>query len=331
MVNPRSGNDVRRVLASASSSTLEDKVGIVRRVVRGAREMGVREVWTMREPHRIVGRATETLDGITVHVLDGPIDNTEHDSTNAAAAMRDAGCAALVVLGGDGTNRAVAKGWPDVPVVPLSTGTNNAFPVWVEPTVAGVAVGLVATGAVAIDDVARAVKVVRVEIERRCDDTGDVVVDHELALVDAVAVDDPFVGSLELFDPETMRAAVLTRAEPAAIGFAAVGGLVEPLDADDPGGLALRFVPPATPGARRVLAPTAPGHFSWIGLGEVARLAPGDVVTVEGPTILAFDGERKRRLRDGDRARLWVAADGPRVIDVAAVVRAGVAAGRFRG
>ena len=55
--------------------------------------------------------------------------------------MREAGCGALVVLGGDGTQRAVAKAWRDAPLVPLSTGTNNVFPLHVEATAAGLAAG----------------------------------------------------------------------------------------------------------------------------------------------------------------------------------------------
>ena len=60
--------------------------------------------------------------------------------------MRAAGAAAIVVLGGDGTHRVVAKACGDVPLCALSTGTNNAFPEMREATVAGLATGLVATG-----------------------------------------------------------------------------------------------------------------------------------------------------------------------------------------
>ena len=59
--------------------------------------------------------------------------------------MRAAGVAAIVVLGGDGTHRVVAKACGDVPICALSTGTNNAFPEMRETTVAGLATGLVAT------------------------------------------------------------------------------------------------------------------------------------------------------------------------------------------
>jgi hypothetical protein len=323
IVNPRSGDDVRRVIASAGSSTLEDKVSIVRRVVKGAVAVGATRFVTNVEPHQIVRRATETMRGVTIDRLDGPIEHNEDDTTRAAARMRDLGCAVVVVLGGDGTNRAAAKGWPALPVIPLSTGTNNAFPYWVEPTVAGAAAGILATGVIAATgDVMRTAKVVRVEMPETPEST-------DLALIDAVAVADRWVGSLELFDPDTMRVAVLTRADPAAIGFSAVGGLLQPCSPDDPHGLLVRFTPPGNGAGLHLRAPTAPGHFAEMGVAEVRQLALGEPVAVDGPLLLAFDGERKRRLLEGERAVLRVCRDGPRVVDVAAVMAGAAQRGVF--
>ena len=43
--------------------------------------------------------------------------------------------------------------------------------------------------------------------------------------------------------------------------------------------------------------------------------------------LLAFDGERKRRLHVGETATLRVVRDGPRVVDVRAVMTAAARAG----
>ena len=51
--------------------------------------------------------------------------------------MCDREVAAIVVLGGDGTHRVVAKACGDTPICAISTGTNNAFPDLRETTVAG--------------------------------------------------------------------------------------------------------------------------------------------------------------------------------------------------
>ena len=323
-------------MASAGSSTLDDKVSIVRRIVRGAVANGVTRLVTNREPHYIVRRATETMAGVHVDYAVAAIDNTEGDSTEAARAMRAQGCPVVVVLGGDGTNRAVCKGWPDVPLIPLSTGTNNAFPIWCEPTVAGLAAALVARGVVAVDDVSAPTKLVHVDVvlapQNRSSDRWDrrsgVSDEPDIALIDAAAVADPFVGSLELFDPATMQTLMLTRADPSAIGFSAVGGLLHPVsDADDHG----LFVALCEPGVapKRLLAATAPGHLAVVGIGHHRVVGLGESVTIDGPTILAFDGERKRRLLEGDRATLTIRRDGPRVIDVGKAMRLAAHTGFF--
>jgi ATP-NAD kinase len=67
--------------------------------------------------------------------------------TFAARAMAGAGVGVIVTLGGDGMNRLVAVGAGETPLLPIPAGTNNAFAEPVEPTVAGVAAGLVARGA----------------------------------------------------------------------------------------------------------------------------------------------------------------------------------------
>ena len=303
VVNPRSGNDVRRVIASAGSSTLEDKTSIVRRVVLGARLLGATSFITHHEPHQIVRRATETLRGITIEKVGEPIENTEHDTTRAVEIMRERGCAVVLVLGGDGTNRAAAKGWPDLPVLPLSTGTNNAFPYWVEPTVAGSAAGLLATGVVPSDDTAlKQAKVVRIAMP----DGGE-----ELALIDAVAVADPWVGSLELFDPATMRTAVLTRADtPRPSASRRWGGLLVPCGAEEErAACSCGSAPSTTTRPPCCTRPPPRGTTRPSASAKRASLHLGAGVTVEGPVLLAFDGERKRRLQAGETAELRVVRD----------------------
>src|SRR4051794_29878472 len=307
IANPVSGKDIRRLLANASSSTLQEKYTIVRRVLIGAAEVGVGRFLFLPEPHRICLRATETLD-LPCRYEEVPLALRfdESDTVRTATAMRHEGVGAVVVLGGDGTNRATVMGWPDAPLVPVSTGTNNVFPRFVEATVAGEAAGLVAAGHVQLGEVSRPAKVVEVEVDGEADD---------LALVDAVLLDERLVGSRALFHPETLRLAVLARAEPAAVGVSSVGGLLEPCDAEDEHGVLVRFgAPDAT--ARRLRAPLAPGWYAELGLDACTRIDLDEAVEVEGPGILAFDGERQRLLQPGQRARLQVRRIGPHVIDV---------------
>ncbi|WP_420639855.1 hypothetical protein [Candidatus Poriferisocius sp.] len=326
--NPRSGSDVRRLLTSAASSTIENKISILRRVIHGAFEAGVEQVVLTRDPFSITRRATENLQlPLEVVFLDLPLYHDERDSVEAARAMRSFGCGAVVSLGGDGTNRALTLGWPDAPLIPLSTGTNNAFPVHVEPTVAGMAAGLIATGAVDRSAHSARAKVVAVEVHGPAPDGAEE--SSDLALVDAVAVDDPYVGSLELFDPETLLVGVFTRADPAAIGFSGLAGAVLPCTPEEDRGVVLQFSPPSGNPARLVRAPLAPGWFTSVGLAGSDYVDLGAPVEVAGPCLLAFDGERSRRLHPGQVAALRVVRHGPRVIDVGSVVHFGTRAGAF--
>jgi hypothetical protein len=320
IANPVSGKDIRRLVANAPTSTLQEKYTIVRRAVIGAVEAGADEFWFLPEPHRLGARATETLHlPARYHHVDLDPRYDEGDTIRTAAALRDLGCGAVVVLGGDGTNRAVALGWRDAPVVPISTGTNNVFPYHVEATLAGAAAGLVASGRLPLAEVSQPAKVVAVEVDDEADD---------LALIDAVLVDERFVGSRALFDPPALRLAVLSRAEPASVGVSSIGGLLEPCGVADDAGVLVQLAP-AAEAPTRLRAPLAPGWYAEVGVAAHGRLALGEVVEVTGPGLLAFDGERHRRLRPGQRARLRVERRGPQVIDVAEALGRAAACGAF--
>jgi predicted polyphosphate/ATP-dependent NAD kinase len=317
IANPASGKDIRRLVARASVFDNQEKLNIVRRAVAGAIAGGARRFLLMPDTHGIAREATKGLEGeAAFETLDSPLTSSVLDTLRAAAQLRDRECSAVIVLGGDGTNRAVVSAWRDAPIVPISTGTNNVFPRMVEATVAGAAAGLVASGAVTLEEAAARAKAVHVEIDGERDD---------LALIDAALIDEAFVGSRAVWDTSRLRRLVLARADPASVGLSAIGGLVRPVFATDDAGLDV--IP--GPGGQIVRAPIAPGLFSPVPIASVRVLAPGETVTVRGPGILAFDGERERRLRDGQESTLAVRRDGPRVIDVAKVLQVAACRGLF--
>jgi hypothetical protein len=258
--------------------------------------------------------STMQLD-VEVVELSVPRTHDERETVAAAAALRDMEVGAVVVLGGDGTNRVVTKGWSDAPIVPLSTGTNNVFPAHIEPTIGGAAAGLVAAGAIALDAAARRAKVVHVDVEGE---------EPDFALVDAVLTADVVVGDRTPFDASRLRAAVLAIADPAAVGISPIGGLLTPCGRDDDAAVSIRF------GEGRVLtAPISPGLYTRVGVVACDRIELGAVVGVTGPGILAFDGDRRRVVKDGQVVRLGVERDGPWVIDVPRTMAAAAAAGVY--
>ena len=318
IANPASGRDIRRLVANASTSTLNDKVTSVRRALIGATQCGADRVLVLGDGSQIVRRAVTPV-GLE-HVVEEIVAPRHHDMRDTIAgarAMGEAGCAAVIVLGGDGTNRAVALGWPSVPVIPISTGTNNAFPLTIEPTLAGSAAGLLASGRVAIAEVAAAAAVVHLEIEGEGSD---------LAVVDAVLLDGGLVGSMLLFEPDRMASAVVARVNPAALGMCGLAGVLHPRHA---GPVSIVFG--AGREQRLVSVPIAPGAFAEMTIASSSPLELGEVVEWRGPGVLAFDGERTRKLHDGQRARVWVEQDGPLVVDVARALALGAERGGFGG
>jgi hypothetical protein len=316
-VNPASGKDVRRLVARASVFDNQEKCAIVRRAIVGALGAGSRDFVYLPDTHHIAETAfAEFGDEVSARALDAPRSGSAHDTTYGAAACRDAGCAVVVTLGGDGTNRAFAKGWRDAPLLPISTGTNNVFPRMVEATVAGAAAGLVACGIVPLDACALRAKWIDVAIDDEEDD---------LALIDAVLSSERFVGARALLESDALRLAVLTRADAAAVGMTAIGGLLRPTPADGPEGLVVEL----GAGSLRLRAPIAPGLYREVWVTSARRLSPDETIEVRGPGVLAFDGERERVLKRGQRARLRLRTDGPWVVDVRRALERGACAGAF--
>lgn len=312
LVNPVSGRDVRRLAARARSSTPQDKRNQVSRAVIGAAAAGAERILVVNEPFRISVGAVENLRiPAKIEVLDLGARIVPEDTPRAASALRDAGCGALVVLGGDGTNRAIAKAWPGAPLVPISTGTNNTFPLMIEATAAGAACGLVASGRIALAEVARPAKLVRVEIGGRPDD---------LALIDVALLVDDRVGNLLPFEPEKLRTLVLSRALAAGVGMTPIGGLLRPCGADDDFGVAVECCAPDA-GGRPLLAPLSQGLYRRVHVRGSRRLELGEALAVAGPGVLALDGDREIALGLGELARVRVLREGPRVIDVERALR----------
>lgn len=282
--------------------TFEMKRDTVARIAAGADAAGVDELVVVREPFQIATGALEHMPlTASVRVLDIPITHSEKDTELAVSRMRELGCGAIVSLGGDGTNRIIARTWADVLLVPLSTGTNNVFPVMTEATSAGAAAGLVARGLVDGEGVSQPSKMLSVH--------GDGI--DDIALIDAVLLQRDHVGNFLPFDPARIDRVVLTTALPDAVGTSPIGGLLHPVSAAEDAGLVLDCGK-----GKRIHAPISPGLFRHVSVKAWRVLSLGEVVALEGPGVIALDGDRCWRLDAGARAQVRLSRTGPRRIDV---------------
>jgi predicted polyphosphate/ATP-dependent NAD kinase len=304
IANPASGRDIRRLVAYGTVFDNNEKMAIVRRVLLGLEAVGITQVAYM--PERAFGILPRAIDGVT---------GRQQGSTLQVLASMGAGC--IITLGGDGTNRAVARGCGTVPLLPISTGTNNVFPTFLEGTIAGMAAGLVARGCTGRDAVHRAPRLA-VLMDG---------VEMESALVDVVLSSMPFVGSRAIWDLSTVSEVVLSRVAPATIGMSALGGAL--LDGFSKGversGMHIRL----GPGGSQVLVALAPGLIEWVAVTEYQRLAMNDVVRfLPGTGTVALDGEREIELSPKSVVEVQLCANGPFVVNVSAALE-GAASGGY--
>lgn len=305
VVNPHAGKDIRRLTTPASQTSDVTKVGIVRRAIVAAGESGAERILVAPDTHRLGERAAEGLD-LPVEILDEPLSGSRHDTIGAARRFWKEQAGAVIALGGDGTARDIALGWPDAPLIAISTGTNNVYPSAIDGTSAGAAAGFVASGAVGVDEVGRRSKRIVVHVDDRDGSLDDV------ALVDVAFIDADFVGARAVRDPLSVTAVVAALATPASTGLSSIAGRIHPVDRWTKGGVFVRL----GAGTRSVRVPLAPGSFTTMHIAEVRSLAEGETITLTGRTILAFDGERDVPVGPDGTVSCRVESNGPILIDV---------------
>ena len=259
IANPASGRDIRRLVAYGTVFDNNEKTAIVRRVLLGLEAVGITQVAYLPEhDFGIVPRALDGLSGrpqgssLQASPLSMPVLSTSADTMRPAQLLASMGARCSITLGGDGTNRAVARGCGTVPLIPISTGTNNVFPAFLEGTIAGMAAGLVAAGNAGPNAVHRAPRLaVLINGEEK-----------ESALVDVVLSSVPFVGSRAIWDLSTVSEVVLSRVGPATIGLSALGGalLNGTTKAAEQPGMHIQL----GSGGPQVLAALAPGLIEWV-------------------------------------------------------------------
>ena len=324
VANPASGKDIRRLVSHATVVNNNEKASIVRRVLLALHASGVRRVEIMPDHFGIGVRALKGLRDrqevvASASLIDMPITHTLADSLRAAQYLCDAGAGCIVVLGGDGTCRVVAKGAGEVPLLPISTGTNNVVPTFVEGTIAGSAAAHVALRSEAErEDLCWRHKRLLVQVN------GETI---DQALVEVALLTTRFTGARAVWETGTVRQVFVSRAQPVNIGLSAIVGMVRPVDLAYPGGA---FVS-TTEDGRKVMVPIAPGAVVPVGIGEIFEMEPGVSYPVESlrPATLALDGEREITLNRGDEATVRLDLDGPWIVDVERALQWAVASGAF--
>lgn len=322
--NPASGKDIRRVTSHAIAANNHQKSNIVRRVLLALGASGVERIEIMPDSFGVGQRALGGLEShhdiqaVTSHIPI-PVEGNQQDTLRAAQYLRDAGAGCIIVLGGDGTCRVASKGCGEVPLLPISTGTNNVVPYFIEGTAAGLAAAYVAGHP-------------ELEREHFCYRHKRLLVwvngeQVDQALVDVALLATRFTGSKAVWEAGELRQVFVSRAQPFNIGISSVVGVVRPIRPIDPGGACVSI---STDG-HQVMAPIAPGSFAPVGIRELRDMQPGIPYPVRHtrPAVLSLDGEREITLSGSDQAEVSLDLQGPWIVDVEQALLLAVEAGTF--
>lgn len=312
-VNPASGRDIRRIVSSATVFNNREKQNIVERMILAATQMGDHRFCIMPETYHFAERIQEHLvddfHAIPCESVYMPeqfeVFNNQNDTTRFAVFAEKMGADLLVVLGGDGTSRVAAKGIENIPLLSVSTGTNNVFPDVVEGTVAGLAAAALASGIVKAEECCQACKKIEIYINGKYAD---------LALVDVVFSGCVYSGAKAIWNRDDIECVVVTQCHPVTIGFSAIPGnrmIVLPQEAAG-------AVAECGNGPANAKVSLAAGAVTPIEIRQVNRVSEGEYLTwkMDHSGMLALDGEREVVYHSGDEVTLCIRRNGPRRVDI---------------
>lgn len=311
IANPASGKDIRRLVSHATVIDNNEKVNIVERIVLGAQALGVEKVFIMPDSYNMGYRVEDKLNSCNelkceINVINMMRFDGMEDTVKAADYMENNDeIKCIVTLGGDGTNRAVAKSVKNTPIITISTGTNNVYPIMLEGTIAGMAAAAAASER--FDENKFIAKDKRIEIYR-----DEKLID--IALIDAVISKDVFIGSKAIWDMDTIEKIIVTRGHPASIGFSTLVGCKKIIYPEDDFGACVDI----NLNTDIIKAPIAAGVVEAISVGEPLILGLNDdyELAAENRGTIALDGEREIEFSAGQKFVFRIRRTGPYHVDV---------------
>ncbi|MFV3012114.1 ATP-NAD kinase family protein [Clostridium botulinum] len=323
IANPASGKDIRRLVSHATTIDNNEKVNIVERIVLAAEAFGVKDILIMPDTFQIGYKVLDNLNTLgelstNLQIMNMKVRGSIDDTINAAKLMEEYEVDCLVILGGDGTSRAVAKSINKTPIISMSTGTNNVYPEMLEGTVAGMAAAFVASEKFGLNNIYHRDK--RIEIFK----DGTLV---DIALVDAVISKNLFVGAKAIWDVEDMEKVIVTRAHPGTIGFSSLVGCRKIIEIEDDFGAVIDL----TENKYKIIAPIAAGTIEKVHMGDtkIINLNEEYKFTSKEKGVIALDGEREISFKKGETFIFKITRKGPIRVNIKSALELAQAQGFF--
>jgi len=310
IVHASSGKDIRRLVASGTVVTNQEKINTIVRMLLAMDAAGVSRVEIMPDTtgigRRAISEVEHQLKRLEVGIIELPyLTGTAADTLRTAELMQQQAFACAIVMGGDGTCRVASKGLGDTPMVPVSTGTNNVFPQQVEGTLVGLAVA-----AFCAHEQVREQCLTYASRLELVDDNGLI----DIALVDLVVVSGRDTAARAVWDPALIRELFLLYTQPDSLGLSSIGAWLTPLvSGDSDQGMHIR----TGAGKHKIQAPIAPGLICELPIANCQSFGVGDSIALQGNNIvIALDGEREVTLSAHKNTRVRITDNGPRVVNI---------------
>jgi len=324
IANPFSGRDIRRFTSFAFSVTNPEKENMVTRMILSLQAFDVDNIYLMPDSYRlnsnIVAKVLSTHGAKNnVHIIDTvfPIDKPS-DTVESIEEMIRRGVKVLIVMGGDGTNRLAAKTTKDIPIIAVSTGTNNVYPTFSEGTAVGSAAAFIATHGYDIPGIIR-------------DKQLEIYINDELAdiaTVDILICKNPFTGSKAVWKLDEIEDIFVCRTRSVAIGFSSIIGCQVNCSDDDDFGYRT-FV---GRGGVHIRPQFEPGKITPMEVEKPEKIEVGEngyVFYKDYNGTVALDGERTVTFKAGDKLEVKVSRNGPLRAELAKVMDEAVKRGWF--
>ncbi len=311
IVNPNSGKDIRRLVSNAFVVPQQFKSNELLKVYEGLMNEGVRKVFIMPDFSDVSRRARETYSNkIDTVILETKRLDEESTTIESAKKMDSLGLECVIIFGGDGTSRLVSNYLKNIPILAISTGTNNLFPENIDGTVAGIAVGKFVNS----DNKKSFInKTKKIDIF-----FGEQYMDS--ALVDIAVTNIPYIGARAVWSMEPVSEIFINKVKPTGIGFSSIGfRLVKNLKSEE--SIYIKISKNKNNSKIKFQSPIAPGKIEEIFIDNWKLFKKSEIIKIQtNKGTLALDGERRLEFSGKNKANIRINNNGPTCLKIGEIL-----------
>jgi predicted polyphosphate/ATP-dependent NAD kinase len=221
------------------------------------------------------------------------------------------GC--IIVFGGDGTCRLVSKHIKETPILPVSTGTNNLFPLNLEGTVVGIAA-------------AKFCLLKNIEKYSKREKKLEIYANNKLvdsSLVDVVISKTPYIGSRAIWDINNIDEMFISKVSHEGIGFSSIGYSLIKKDLSLNEAIHISLGQNDYGNPQKILSAIAPGKIEEIEILGWKEFDDNKKISVKlSSGTVALDGERTIEFNSSQKISVKLNIDGPNCLKVKEILSA---------